>query len=100
MARLLKPKGGTVYLAGTAIAHQPTKELAKRLGILPESPTAPEGLTVRELVAQGRYPHQNWLQQWSTEDELQVEAAIATTHLHEFANRPLDTLSGGQRQRA
>ena len=51
-------------------------------------------------MAQGRYPHQNWLQQWSKEDELKVEEAIATTHLHEFANRPLDTLSGGQRQRA
>ncbi len=100
MARLLKPTGGTVYLEGDAIAHLPTKDLAKRLGILPQSPAAPEGLTVRELVAQGRYPHQNWLQQWSKEDELKVEEAIATTHLHEFANRPLDTLSGGQRQRA
>jgi len=100
MARLLKPKGGTVYLDGDAIAHLPTKTLAKRLGILPQSPTAPEGLTVRELVAQGRYPHQNWLQQWSQEDEFKVDAAIATTHLHDFANRPLDTLSGGQRQRA
>lgn len=100
MARLLKPKGGTVYLEGDAIAHLPTKELAKRLGILPQSPSAPEGLTVRELVAQGRYPHQNWLQQWSQDDEVKVEYAIATTHLEEFANRPLDTLSGGQRQRA
>ncbi|PSN12059.1 cobalamin/Fe(3+)-siderophore ABC transporter ATP-binding protein, partial [filamentous cyanobacterium CCP5] len=100
LARLLKLKGGTVYLEGSAIAHLPTKELAKRLGILPQTPSAPEGLTVRELVAQGRYPHQNWLQQWSKDDELQVEAAIATTHLQDFANRPLDTLSGGQRQRA
>lgn len=100
IARLLKPKQGTVYLEGNAIAHLPTKELAKRLGILPQSPAAPEGLTVQELVAQGRYPHQNWLQQWSREDELHVESAIATTHLEEFANRPLDTLSGGQRQRA
>jgi iron complex transport system ATP-binding protein len=100
MARLLRPKSGTVYLDGDAIAHLPTKDLAKRLGILPQSPAAPEGLTVRELVAQGRYPHQTWLQQWSKQDELKVEEAIATTHLHEFANRPLDTLSGGQRQRA
>ncbi|MEA5466685.1 ABC transporter ATP-binding protein [Leptothoe sp. PORK10 BA2] len=100
LARLLKPQGGTVYLDGDAIAHLPTKDLAKRLGILPQAPAAPEGLTVRELVAQGRYPHQSWLQQWSKEDELKVEEAIATTHLHEFANRPLDTLSGGQRQRA
>jgi len=100
MARLLKPKEGTVYLEGKAIAQLPTKTLAKRLGLLPQRPTAPEGLTVRELVAQGRYPHQNWLQQWSREDELKVEEAIATTHLQAFANRPLDTLSGGQRQRA
>lgn len=100
IARLLKPQGGTVYLEGQAIAHLPTKELAKRLGILPQSPSAPEGLTVRELVAQGRYPHQTWLRQWSPKDELKVEEAIATTHLHDFANRPLDTLSGGQRQRA
>ncbi|WP_017302649.1 ABC transporter ATP-binding protein [Nodosilinea nodulosa] len=100
LARLLKPQGGTVYLDGDAIAHLPTKELAKRLGILPQSPAAPEGPTVRELVAQGRYPRQSWLQQWPKDDELQVEEAIATTHLHEFANRPLDTLSGGQRQRA
>lgn len=100
LARLLKPQGGTVYLDGDAIAHLPTKELAKRLGILPQSPTAPEGLTVRELVAQGRYPHQTWQQQWSRQDELKVEDAIATTHLQAFANRPLDTLSGGQRQRA
>jgi iron complex transport system ATP-binding protein len=100
LARLLKPTVGTVYLDGDAIAHLPTKALAKRLGILPQSPAAPEGLTVRELVAQGRYPHQNWLQQWSKDDELAVEDAIATTHLEDFANRPLDTLSGGQRQRA
>ncbi|MEM1425763.1 MAG: ABC transporter ATP-binding protein [Cyanobacteria bacterium P01_H01_bin.130] len=100
MAKLLKPKTGTVYLEGDAIAKLPTKVLAQRLGILPQSPSAPEGLTVRELVAQGRYPHQNWLQQWSREDERQVEQAIATTELQTFANRPLDTLSGGQRQRA
>ncbi|MGD1938297.1 MAG: ABC transporter ATP-binding protein [Cyanophyceae cyanobacterium] len=100
MAQLLKPKTGTVYLEGDAIAKLPAKTLAKRLGILPQSPSAPEGLTVRELVAQGRYPHQNWLQQWSQEDERQVDQAIATTDLYEFANRPLDTLSGGQRQRA
>jgi len=100
MARLLKPLGGTVYLDGMAIARLPSKTLAQRLGILPQSPVAPEGLTVRELVAQGRYPHQSWLRQWSKEDARQVEEAIATTHLHDFANRPLDRLSGGQRQRA
>ncbi|MCP9929078.1 ABC transporter ATP-binding protein [Cyanobium sp. CH-040] len=100
MARLLRPLGGAVYLDGEAIARLPSRTLAQRLGILPQSPVAPEGLTVRELVAQGRYPHQSWLRQWSKDDAQQVEEAIATTHLHDFANRPLDSLSGGQRQRA
>ncbi|MGD1851956.1 MAG: ABC transporter ATP-binding protein [Cyanophyceae cyanobacterium] len=100
MAKLLKPQNGTVYLEGDAIATLPTKVLAKRLGILPQSPSAPEGLTVRELVAQGRYPQQSWKQQWTREDEQQVEGAIATTDLHDLANRALDSLSGGQRQRA
>lgn len=100
LARLLRPQSGVVYLDGRAIAQLPTKAVAKRLGLLPQNPAAPEGLTVWELVAQGRYPHQGWLQQWSPEDERQVEAAIARTHLEAFAHRPLDTLSGGQRQRA
>jgi len=100
MARLLKPLGGAVYLDGVAIARLPSRSLAQRLGILPQSPVAPEGLTVRELVAQGRYPHQTWRRQWSKEDAQAVEEAIATTHLHDFAHRPLDNLSGGQRQRA
>lgn len=82
------------------MARLPALALAKRLGILPQSPTAPEGLTVYELVAQGHYPHQRWLQQWSREDALKVEQALATTHLLDFANRPIETLSGGQRQRA
>ena len=64
-ARLLRPKTGNVYLDGKAIHRLPTAELAKEIGILPQSPQAPEGLTVRELVAQGRYPHQSWLRQWS-----------------------------------
>jgi iron complex transport system ATP-binding protein len=100
LARLMKPKGGAVYLDGDAIAKLPTREVAKRLGILPQSPTAPEGLTVRELAAQGRYPHQSWLRQWSKEDERAVEKALETTGVLELADRPLDTLSGGQRQRA
>jgi iron complex transport system ATP-binding protein len=76
------------------------KDLARQLGILPQSPTAPEGLTVHELVAQGRYPHQNWFQQWSAEDERIVTEALNLTNLTMFADRPVDTLSGGQRQRA
>ncbi len=100
LARLLKPRAGAVYLDGAAISALPTKELARRLGILPQSPTAPEGLTVRDLVAQGRYPHQGWFQQWSREDEAVVARALDITGTTALAGRPLDTLSGGQRQRA
>lgn len=100
LARLMKPKGGAVYLDGDAISNLPTREVAKRLGILPQAPEAPEGLTVRELAAQGRYPHQSWFQQWSKGDEAAVEKALETTGVLELADRPLDTLSGGQRQRA
>ncbi len=100
LARLLKPRTGTVYLDGADIFKLSTKAVAKRLGILPQGPVAPEGLTVRDLVAQGRYPYQNWLQQWSKEDERLVEQALATTGMTPLADRALDTLSGGQRQRA
>ncbi len=100
LARLMKPRGGTVYLDGESISKLPTREVARRLGILPQDPDAPEGLTVRELAAQGRYPHQSWLTQWSKEDEQFVEKALEITGMMELADRPLDTLSGGQRQRA
>jgi iron complex transport system ATP-binding protein len=89
-----------VVLNGQDIWKLPTKELAKQLGILPQGPTAPEGLTVHELVAQGRYPHQSWLQQWSSEDERITYEAMQITNITAFADRPVDTLSGGQRQRA
>ena len=100
LARLLKPRGGAVYLDGEAIATLPTKAVAKRVGVLPQGPTAPEGLTVRELVAQGRYPHQSFFQGWSREDEAALARALELTRTTEFADRPLDSLSGGQRQRA
>ncbi|WP_119069810.1 ABC transporter ATP-binding protein [Rubrobacter indicoceani] len=100
MARLIKPREGAVLLDGGEISRLPTREVAKRLGILPQSPEAPEGLTVRELASQGRYPHQSWLKQWSKNDERAVERAMETTGVLQFADRPLDTLSGGQRQRA
>lgn len=100
LARLLKPRSGKVYLDGTDIFKRSTKAVAKRLGILPQGPVAPEGLTVRDLVAQGRYPYQNWLQQWSKDDEILVEKALLITGITELAERSLDTLSGGQRQRA
>lgn len=100
LARLLHPKAGHVYLDGKAIHAMPTKALATQIGILPQSPVAPEGLTVYELVAQGRYPHQSWFQQWSQKDETITQQAMAITNILHFAERPLDTLSGGQRQRA
>ncbi len=100
LARLLRPQTGEVLLDSKAIHTMPTKQLAKQLGILPQGPSAPEGLTVYELVAQGRYPHQGFFQQWSVEDEAATREAIAITNMAAFADRPLDTLSGGQRQRA
>jgi iron complex transport system ATP-binding protein len=100
ISRLLKPKKGNVILDGQDIWKMPTKQLARQLGILPQSPTAPEGLTVHELVSQGRYPHQGWLQQWSTEDERITAEALDITDMTEYADRAVDTLSGGQRQRA
>ncbi|MGC1310540.1 MAG: ABC transporter ATP-binding protein [Phormidesmis sp.] len=100
LGRLLKPKYGVVYLDSTSIAKLSTKAISKQMGLLPQGPSAPEGLTVRELVAQGRYPHQSWLKQWSLEDEQQVKAALAITELQDLSHRPVDSLSGGQRQRA
>ncbi len=100
LARLLKPKAGAVMLDGVAIHRIPTKMLARQIGILPQSPTAPEGLTVRELVAQGRYPHQTWFQQWSEADEAATNKALTITNMTALADRPVDALSGGQRQRA
>jgi iron complex transport system ATP-binding protein len=100
LARLLKPQQGSVLLDGRAIHSIPTKQLAKELGILPQAPTAPEGITVRELVAQGRYPHQDWFQQWSRADEDALQKALTLTTLTHLAERAVDTLSGGQRQRA
>src|SRR5262245_56558535 len=87
ISRLLKPMQGNVYLDGSDIHKMKAKELSKTLGILPQSPTAPEGLTVHELVAQGRYPHQSWLQQWSYEDERITQEALELTNLTMFTDR-------------
>ena len=100
LTRLLKPRSGQVYLDGKAIAKLKAKTVAKKMGMLPQSPVAPEGLTVKDLVAMGRYPYQSWLQQWSKEDDAQVAEALEITTMTELADRPLDSLSGGQRQRA
>jgi iron complex transport system ATP-binding protein len=100
LARLLRPSEGTVLLEGEAIARLPTRRVATKVGILPQSPSAPEGLAVEDLVARGRYPHQRLFRHWSREDEAAVEAALAATGTAELRRRPLDELSGGQRQRA
>jgi ABC-type cobalamin/Fe3+-siderophores transport system ATPase subunit len=100
LARLLRPRAGSVLLDGRAISELPSKAVARRLGLLPQSPVAPEGLTVEDLVARGRHPHQGLFRQWSTADESAVEEALATTGTADLRDRPLDALSGGQRQRA
>lgn len=100
MARLLNPMGGSVLLEGKAIDKLSTKKVAKKLSILPQSPISPEGLTVLQLVKQGRYPYQNWLNQWSKKDEQKVMNALKATGMEKLQNKPVDELSGGQRQRA
>ena len=100
LGRLLAPRAGAVLLDGRQIDRLPTREVARHLGVLPQSPTAPEGLTVGDLVARGRAPHQSWWQQWSREDEAAVAEALRWTGMLEHAERPVDALSGGQRQRA
>ncbi|MET7869974.1 ABC transporter ATP-binding protein [Streptomyces cyaneofuscatus] len=99
LTRLLKPAGGTVVLDGEDIAGLRTRDVAKKLGLLPQAPVAPEGLTVGDLVARGRHPHQSWLRQWSSDDADVVERALAMTGVADLADRPVDSLSGGQRQR-
>ncbi|MDX3354046.1 ABC transporter ATP-binding protein [Streptomyces sp. ME01-24h] len=100
LARLLAPRRGAVELDGRALRSVPTRELAQRLGILPQTPVAPEGLTVIDLVGRGRSPHQTWWRQWSEADERAVHEALAATGLTALADRAVDELSGGQRQRA
>lgn len=98
--RLLAPREGSVRLDGRELHSLPSRELAQRLGILPQSPVAPEGLTVIDLVNRGRSPHQTWWRQWSKSDEHAVKEALAATGMTDLADRPVDELSGGQRQRA
>ncbi|KIL42671.1 ABC transporter ATP-binding protein [Jeotgalibacillus soli] len=100
MARLLKPQSGSVQLNGKEISRYSTRKVAQELAILPQSPTAPEGLTVLQLVKQGRYPYQGFMHQWSKEDEECVQNALKATGMEELQDRFVDELSGGQRQRA
>ena len=99
LARLLRPRSGTAVLDGTDIAKLPTRVVAERLGILPQQPVAPGGITVADLVSRGRHPHQRWFRQSSAEDEAAVEAALVASGTDVIADRPVDELSGGQRQR-
>ncbi|WCN07777.1 ABC transporter ATP-binding protein [Marinomonas mediterranea] len=99
-ARLLKPISGLIFLEGQNINQLPGKGVARKMAILPQGPVAPEGLTVEQLVKQGRYPHQNWLQNWSKEDEYYVRKALIDTNMTAYSDRPIEVLSGGQRQRA
>src|SRR5690606_19620041 len=99
MARILKPSRGNVLLDGKDIHTLDTRAVAARLGLLPQGPIAPEGLSVRELVAQGRFPHQSLLRQWTRAAEDAVNGAMSIAGITEFAARSVDTLSCGHRQR-
>jgi ferric enterobactin transport system ATP-binding protein len=99
LARLLKPRAGEVLLDGQDIHALPAKQVARRLGLLPQSSVAPDGITVADLVARGRFPHQKLIRQWSAADEAAVVAAMAATGVTDLSGELVDTLSGGQRQR-
>ncbi|MFF5975505.1 ABC transporter ATP-binding protein [Streptomyces sp. NPDC012769] len=99
LGRLLRPRGGAVLLDGEELAKLPTKRIAQQIGLLPQTPVAPEAITVADLVARGRQPHQAWWKQWSEEDERAVVDAMERTDVTELADRSVDELSGGQRQR-
>jgi iron complex transport system ATP-binding protein len=99
LARLMKPREGLVLLDGEDIHRLPTRQVATKLGILPQQPISPEGITVGDLVGRGRHPHQRWFRQWSPDDESAVDAALAATGTVELVGRSVDELSGGQRQR-
>ncbi|WP_433701150.1 ABC transporter ATP-binding protein [Nocardiopsis sp. CA-288880] len=99
MSRLLAPRKGRVVLDGKEVHRTPAKELARTMGLLPQSPIAPEGITVADLVGRGRHPHQGMFTRWSREDDAAVAAALEATHTSDLAERSVDELSGGQRQR-
>lgn len=99
MARLLRPSAGRVVLDGRSVRDVPTRELARRLGLLPQTPVAPDGITVADLVSHGRHPHQGLLSRWTVADDRAVAAALDATRTTDLADREVDQLSGGQRQR-
>ncbi|GAB3260812.1 ABC transporter ATP-binding protein [Alteromonas gracilis] len=99
MARLLTPRAGRVLLDGKDLHRMPTKEVARVLGLLPQTPVAPEGIAVADLVSRGRHPHQRMIARWSAADDAAVAEALELTDTADLADRPVDELSGGQRQR-
>ncbi|MBD3107261.1 ABC transporter ATP-binding protein [Bacillus sp. AGMB 02131] len=99
MARLIKPISGQVTLDGKPIHKIPSKQLARVLGLLPQSPIVPEGITVADLVGRGRFPHHSFLKGWTKKDYEAVAEAMEMMNITEFADRHIDELSGGQRQR-
>ncbi len=99
MSRLLAPRAGRVVLDGKELHRLPTRQVANTLGLLPQSPTAPEGIVVSDLVARGRHPYQRVLSRWTAEDDEAVTRALELTQTVSLADRPVDELSGGQRQR-
>ncbi|QWB28102.1 ABC transporter ATP-binding protein [Streptomyces koelreuteriae] len=99
LSRLLKPSAGQIVLDGADIGSYRTKEVARRVGLLPQSSIAPDGITVADLVARGRYPHQGFIRQWTEDDERAVLRAMRQTSVTDLSGRLVDELSGGQRQR-
>ncbi|MTH64248.1 ABC transporter ATP-binding protein [Paracoccus shanxieyensis] len=99
MSRLLAPRAGQVLLDGKQVHRTPPRELARVMGLLPQSPIAPEGITVADLVSRGRHPHHGLISRWSRRDDEAVAQALEATRTLELAERPVDELSGGQRQR-
>ena len=99
MARLLRPASGQIVLDGRDIRDYPAREVARRLGLLPQTAVAPTGITVADLVGRGRFPHQSFLKQFSKADEAAIASAMRATHVDALADRVVDELSGGQRQR-
>ncbi len=99
LSRLLRPTQGEIILDGASIGSLPARDVARRLGLLPQSSIAPDGITVEDLVSRGRYPHQSIFRQWSAADQQAVAASMSATGVADLATRLVDELSGGQRQR-
>jgi iron complex transport system ATP-binding protein len=99
LARVLKLEAGDVLFDGRALGEYGSKELARRMGLLPQDAIAPEGMRVADLVSRGRYPHHSALQRWTSADDTATRDALASTNTTDLAERYVDQLSGGQRQR-